>query len=414
MDGNDRGNYRMRYTDPVTSKRVMRSTGTADRAEAEEKATNWQYELNHGIYHEPNKTPWEDFTEDYLANGFDGDNEFKNRTTLECFSAWTGAKVISDLDQQRVRLFAKELRERTYKRGKKRLHRKPSTIGRWLRELRAAARWAQKQEYLPKVPNFPMPKKSKGAGGKKGRAITLEEFERMLAITTKIAGEKGAESFKTFMWALWWSGLRLSEALALRWDYHPGGVTVDLDRSTLSFGEGAQKNRRREECPLAPEAVDFLRPMEQPTGYVFTPLRKDGKPLARDRRTIGRRICAIGRKAGVVVNPESGKCASAHDLRRSFGTRWAKRVMPMQLKALMRHANIATTMEYYAEEQAAVAAKDLRDRFGSSLGSTRPDACSPQQKEKARKSLDSQAFRGVVRAGVEPATPGFSVPCSTN
>jgi hypothetical protein len=59
----------------------------------------------------------------------------------------------------------------------------------------------------------------------------------------------------------------------------------------------------------------------------------------------------IGKVAGVNVSTnlrtEKVKYASAHDLRRSFGERWASRVMPQILMALMRHEKIDTTMRYY-------------------------------------------------------------------
>ena len=53
------------------------------------------------------------------------------------------------------------------------------------------------------------------------------------------------------------------------------------------------------------------------------------------------------------------KFATAHDLRRSFGTQWAKRVMPAVLKRLMRHAEIGTTMKYYV----TIDADDVADEF---------------------------------------------------
>jgi hypothetical protein len=42
---------------------------------------------------------------------------------------------------------------------------------------------------------------------------------------------------------------------------------------------------------------------------------------------------AIGKKAGVVVNSGAGKHASAHDFRRAFGIRRARKVMPTVLKS---------------------------------------------------------------------------------
>ena len=61
----------------------------------------------------------------------------------------------------------------------------------------------------------------------------------------------------------------------------------------------------------------------------------------------GRVISEVGKVAKVLVNKADDKYASAHDLRRSFGTRWASRVKPATLQLLMRHRSIETTMKYY-------------------------------------------------------------------
>lgn len=82
---------------------------------------------------------------------------------------------------------------------------------------------------------------------------------------------------------------------------------------------------------------------------------------------IGRAICDAFAATGADVvcldsNADSAaelpdgkeKFASAHDLRRAFGTRWGKIVPPGILKELMRHANIETTMNFYVN----ITAKD--------------------------------------------------------
>lgn len=46
------------------------------------------------------------------------------------------------------------------------------------------------------------------------------------------------------------------------------------------------------------------------------------------------------------------KHASAHDLRRSFGDRWAKRVIPVVLMQFMRHSDIKTTLRFYVAHDA--------------------------------------------------------------
>jgi hypothetical protein len=47
-----------------------------------------------------------------------------------------------------------------------------------------------------------------------------------------------------------------------------------------------------------------------------------------------------------MVNAD-GKAAIARDLRRSFAARWAVRVRPPVLQALMRHSILETTLRHY-------------------------------------------------------------------
>ena len=65
---------------------------------------------------------------------------------------------------------------------------------------------------------------------------------------------------------------------------------------------------------------------------------------------VGKTISRIGESAGIAVGKGSRgrrKFCSAHDLRRSFGQRWAAHVKPVILKTMMRHASIDTTLNYY-------------------------------------------------------------------
>jgi hypothetical protein len=86
--------------------------------------------------------------------------------------------------------------------------------------------------------------------------------------------------------------------------------------------------------------------------------------------------------------PETGelrevvKYASAHDCRRSFGTRWAYRVLPQVLQQLMRHERIETTLAYYVELEATRTADAVWEAWesasagnpGNTLGNTTPAA----------------------------------------
>jgi len=57
--------------------------------------------------------------------------------------------------------------------------------------------------------------------------------------------------------------------------------------------------------------------------------------------------------------------AGAHDLRRAFCSRWARKVMPAVLQRLARHAHISTTMAYYASLSADEIGADLWPTTGN-------------------------------------------------
>ena len=71
------------------------------------------------------------------------------------------------------------------------------------------------------------------------------------------------------------------------------------------------------------------------------------------------------------------KTASAHDLRRAFGERWASRLMPAQLMELMRHETIETTLSYYVGRNA--------ERTAAILWHEHEKATAPEQKAEAKK-----------------------------
>ena len=57
----------MTYRDPVTGKKVAKTTGTTDRREAERAAAVWQDELNSGRYQAPSRLTWAEFRKRYEA-----------------------------------------------------------------------------------------------------------------------------------------------------------------------------------------------------------------------------------------------------------------------------------------------------------------------------------------------------------
>ncbi len=56
-----------------------------------------------------------------------------------------------------------------------------------------------------------------------------------------------------------------------------------------------------------------------------------------------------------------------HSLRKVFGRRYADKVPAQELQRLMRHRDICTTMDYYANVDAAVEEAVFRPKVNSSL-----------------------------------------------
>jgi integrase len=286
----------------------------------------------------------------------------------------------SDIDPERLAsvttetlsLFQAELRKEGMKE---------TTIGVVLSHLRPALSWAVSMGMLPKVPDMHRPKGAKGHKLMRGRPITAEEFERMLAAVPKIR-KRNAPLWGHYLNGLWLSGLRLEESTILSWD-DESPISIDLTGRHPRFRiyAEAEKGRKDRLLPMTPDFAEFIlaTPQEERVGPVFKITGFfTGEPVTLKR--ISRTISAIGKKAGVVVNKAEGKHASAHDLRRSFGTRWASRVKPATLQLLMRHKSIETTLRYYVDQDADEVADELWKAHSGS-GNTSGNTCAKSAKK---------------------------------
>jgi integrase len=237
-----------------------------------------------------------------------------------------------------------------------------STIAGHLAHLKAALNWAKGQKLLPLVPTFPRLKRakmSKGAKVMRGRPITLEEFERMLEQVAAVVGASAAEHWTFYLHGLWTSGLRLAESLELYWDREDKLHPVLSGRfPMLRIPADLEKGHKDRLLPMAPEFARLLEtvPQADRVGPVFKLQRFDGQAGRPAKDRVSKIVTEIGAKA--MVRVDAKKTASAHDLRRAFGERWAARLMPAQLMELMRHESIDTTLSYYvgrnAERTAAI------------------------------------------------------------
>jgi integrase len=261
---------------------------------------------------------------------------------------------------------------------------KDTTLAHHLRHIKAATRWAVKLGLMAKAPAVEMPKRAKGQSQARSRAITTEEYERVLLAIPK-ARPTDAAQWTRYVTGLWLSGLRRSEAIALTWDAD-GVFCVHLGEKRPVFiirAEG-QKSGRAETCPMAPDFGAWLLavPEAERTGPVFQLTNAAGVPIHPNRVT--RIVERIGKAAGVKVGTRTkrgkkdGKpvtvpvFAGCHSYRRGFGSKWARRVAPSILKRLMRHASIATTEAYYINLNASDVADELWSKYGEQTTDSKP------------------------------------------
>lgn len=365
----DRSKLMMRYRCVDSGKQIARSTGTTNERDANRAAAKWEAELREGRYNKPSKMTWQEFRQQYEADVLDGlkvSTAANYAATLNVFERKCKPGRLAEVTTPKLTAFVTMLRAD---------HLTPATIARHLRQLKVAMRWAHRQGLLIKLPEFDMPKQAKGM---KGRPISLEEFERMLrsvprgieARPSTGAGGNAVSSLRFYLRGLWSSGLRLTESLDLRWDDAPGALVADFTgrRPMLRIPAESEKGNTHRLLPMAPEFAELLEsvPVAERRGHVFRfPI-----DIPRTTHSVCQRVVAIGKAAGVVVkqrqklNDEGelvtvNQCASAHDLRRSFGFRWSRKVMPTVLRELMRHESIETTMRYYVGQNAESTADTL-------------------------------------------------------
>lgn len=375
----DRTNLVMRYTDPMTGRQATRSARTTKKREAERNAAKWEADLRAGRYHQPGRMAWEDFRDLYdeqVARGLADNTQKRIDGVFNVLERTIHPQRLADVNEKRLSYYQSELR---------RAGQSEDTIKSHLSHIKAALNWAVRQKMIPSVPAIDMPRRAKGSKSMRGRAITLEEFERMQAKVVAVVGEKAAPSWSAYLDGLWMSGLRLEESLVLSWD-RDDGICVELSpgkRPMLLIPAECEKGNQDRLLPMAPEFAEYLgrTPIEQRTGYVFAPMPRSSRSQRLGGVTVGRTVGEIGEKAGVKVNtdPVTGKVkfASAHDLRRAFGYRWSTRVMPAVLKELLRHRSIDTTMRYYVGQNAQATADVIWEAHSlaqksNSLGNSRP------------------------------------------
>ena len=376
----DRANLVLRYVDPLTGKQKTKSAGTSDEATAIGKAAVWQDELTTGRYQAPSRLTWAEFRKQCEAEkltAMPASTQAAYHAALDHLQRIIDPDRLAKLTAQSLSRFQAEAR----KQGMK-----ATTLARHLRHIKACLRWGERQRLMVKAPAIEMPKLPKGQSLAKHRAVTAEEFDRMLAVVSKVRPHD-APAWERLLRGLWLSGLRVSEAVALDWN--DGPFVLDTTRKHPAFrieAEG-QKSRRNELVPTVPDFIEWIlaeTPEAERVGKVFPMISPPtGKPFPV--HSVAQIVSAIGRKAGVVVGQtdklvgDGGKrvkkpvklFAGAHDLRRAFCSRWARKVKPPG-------PTTAGTARQHCDDDGVLCQSDGRRDRGGLVGRPRATSGKPQ------------------------------------
>jgi integrase len=352
----DRPGFQAFWNDPFTERRKTKTLKAERRKDAVKEAAVLESQLRARTEPETSPTSWDDFrarfNDEYLPSRSKA-TRAAYHSALKQFEIEIGHPDLLQINESILSQYQAALRKRDIT---------PATVAGRLRHLKAALRWAARMRLIPRVPMVEMPRVVSTQLGK-GRPLTEIEFKRFIAAIEPLHTNDpvAVETLTRLSHGLWLSGLRLGEAYQLSWESPP--VWLDLTGGRyprIHWSAEGQKSRKDEITPLTPDFADWISetPKDQRMGRVF-PICLNGRFCSQHRT--GRLISEIGEAAKIHVGDK--KFASAHDLRRSFATRWSRKVRPVTLRTIMRHSDIKTTLSYYVDIEA--------DDVGSELWGTR-------------------------------------------
>ena len=331
----ERQYWELFFVNPRTGQRQYRMTRAETRKAAELEANQWLSELGSSI-DTGHFLSWEQFRDRFMLEklaSLSRRGKLAYQTALNQFEKHTDYKAPGELTASDISRVTTVWRAAGIA---------DTTVAQYLRHVKAALRWAQRLGLINQVPHIEMPRiiRSRLA---KGRPITAVEYKRILvAARSWFPGDAVRNrQLRRCIKGLWNSGLRLTEFFDLSWDEPP--VLLDLHGGKyprIIWHAAGHKARRDEITPIAPEFHRQLKllALSGSTGKVFTPPCQ-----IRDFSSLFKKVA---KKAKVFVG---STYAGPHDFRRSFATRLAPRVRPVTLRAIMRHADIRTTLQYYVE-----------------------------------------------------------------
>ena len=328
----DRPNCLMIYIDPKTGAEIRRTTKQRLRKDAMKVAQQRAVDVASGSYRD--RLDWEEFCATYKAQALASQAACSRtswRTVRKHLGKFRRVQHLDDLTTIYITEWQTWLRNRGLT---------DSSVAAYSARLKAALNWAVTQDLLAAAPRVAV-----GEFDVRGRALSDTEMKAYLTAIPEVR-PKDAEACKRFILGLALSGLRLNELLNLSWEssssrWLDAGGTYPVVRFTVR----GQKKRRTSERAISRDFWDLCceaNPDREGTVLLWP----NGKGGQMSQRRASGILSAIGRHTGIVTDPDTNKCITAHDLRRTFARQMHQQLPLSDVRDMLGHSHSKTTDRY--------------------------------------------------------------------
>jgi len=331
--------YAVQWRDPRTGKKRTETVGR-DRAYAEQALEQRRRELETGVKTGITRITYDEFVQEHLwqlENQLSAGSYREHELVLKQFKGVCDPQTLTTIDFQMLERF----RTARIKTGVS-----PATVNKGLRTFQSILERAAKRGYIKQNPF---------RGNR--QALWVREPEPVVRTLESVNFQKLLDGCLDDRWRAictlgYYAGLRRSEILHLEWD------DVDFDGQVLHVRNKenhATKSRKNRSVPMSSQVISALQKLTRLSirdSFVFKNLF-GGQMI----NNVSRDFAQIVVRAGLTDDQDKPRY-TMHDLRRSCATNLLRvGTPPKTVQRLLGHANLTTTMTYYA----GVENKDLRD-----------------------------------------------------
>jgi integrase len=190
--------------------------------------------------------------------------------------------------------------------------------------------------------------------------IDVFSRDEVMALVRAAANEQDGVLYLTAAF----TGLRLGELLALRWeDVDFEADTIRVRRNWTAGGEGTPKSGRGRAVPMIVDVAQALARLGQRARFTGDQDLVFCDPLGRH---LGYK--SLSQRYKDALSRAELRQLRFHDLRHTFGTHAIRHADPREVMEWMGHADLATTQKYLAYKPRRDAARRLSEAFHPDVG----------------------------------------------